>query len=85
MLFYDVSHIHPLRRAAAWAWAWGACGSQEANAIFQGLQGRTAEFLDTLAPAATRAAPGVQWTRAWADDGKQLRPGVDKWADGNQN
>jgi len=41
--------------------------------------------LDTLAPAATRAAPGVQWTRAWADDGKQLRPGVDKWADGNQN
>lgn len=58
---------------------------QEANAVFQGLQGRTAQFLDTLAPAATRAAPGVQWTRAWADDGKQLRPGMDKWADGNQN
>jgi hypothetical protein len=59
--------------------------AQEANAVFQGLQARTRGFLDTLAPAATRAAPGVQWTRPWADDGKELKPGVDKWADGNQN
>jgi len=52
------------------------------NPVFQGLQARTREFLGSLANKNARASKGMEWKKAWNDDGKELKkPIAAKWFD----